>query len=118
MFTAREKEDSSRQLRWTISNHTAVTGSSSGIKTTGSRCVRVVTLRRPLKKMEALETIQNLRGGRGSKSLQKWLNDNAPGSFVKNRENRKGGISRGLAAVIIAGIINELRMITRVKADD
>jgi hypothetical protein len=51
--------------------------------------------------MEALETIQNLRGGRGSESLQKWLNDNAPGSFVKNRENRKGGISQNLCAMFI-----------------
>jgi hypothetical protein len=76
-----------------------VTGSFSGIKTTGSRCVRVVTPRRLLKKMEALETIQNLRGGRGSESLQKWLNDNAPGSFVRNRKNPKGGISRISCAI-------------------
>ena len=118
MFTARGKEDSPQQQRWTISNHTVVTGNSSGIKTIGSHFVKVVTRRRLLKKMEASEIIRNPRGGRGSESLQKWLNDNAQGSFVKNRENRKGGISRGLTAVIIAGNLYEPRMITRVKADD
>jgi len=115
---AKRKEDSPRQQRWTTSNPMAVTGSSSGTKTTGSPCVRAVTPRRLLKKTEALETLRSLRGGRGSTSLQTCWNDNAPGSFVKSRENHKGGISRGLAAVIIAGILNESRMITRVKADD
>lgn len=118
VFTAKGKEDSPRQPRWTTSNPTAVTGSSSGIKRTGSPCVRAVTPRRPLKKMEALEIILILRGGRGSTSLQTCWNDNAPGSFVKNRENHKGGISRGLAAVIITGNLYEPRMITGVKADD
>ena len=54
-----------------IKPHTVVTGNSSGTKTTGNRFVKVVTPRRPLKKMEASEIIQNPRGGRGSESLQK-----------------------------------------------
>ena len=99
MYTAIEKEDSRQLQRWTTSNHTVVIGSSSGIKKTGSHCVKVVTPRRQLKKMEASEIVLNLRGGRGSKSLQKWPGDNAPGSFVKNRENPKGGISRISCAI-------------------
>ena len=99
VFTAREKEGWLQHQRWTTSNHTVVTGSSSGTKRTGSRCVKVVTPRRQLKKMEASEIILNPWGGRGSESLQKWPGDNAPGSFVRNRKNRKGGISRISCAI-------------------
>jgi hypothetical protein len=60
VFTARGKEDSLRQLKWTTSNHTVVTGSSSGTKRTGSLSVKVVTPRRLLKKMEASEILLNL----------------------------------------------------------
>jgi len=63
VFTAREKEDSRQLQRWTTSNHTVVTGSSSGIKTTGSHFVKVVTRRRLLKKMEASEITWSSRGG-------------------------------------------------------
>jgi hypothetical protein len=99
VFTAREKEDLLLQQRWTTSNHMVVTGNSFGTKTTGSHCVKVVTRRRLLKKMEASGIVRNPRGGRGSESLQKWLNDNAPGSFVRNRKNPKGGISRISCAI-------------------
>ncbi len=112
-FTVKEKDDLPQQQRWTILDHTVAIGSSSGTKRTGSRCVKVVTPRRPLMKMVALEILPNLRGGRGSESLQKAPNDNALGSSVRNRENHKGGISRTLGALISSGYFHETCMNTR-----
>jgi hypothetical protein len=55
VFNVKKKEGLLRQQRWTISFPTAGTENSSGTERTGSPFVKVVTVRRPLKKMAALE---------------------------------------------------------------
>jgi hypothetical protein len=55
VFIVKKKEGLLRQQRWTISFPMAVTENFSGTERTGSPFVKVVTVRRLLKKMAALE---------------------------------------------------------------
>jgi hypothetical protein len=55
VFIAKKKEGLLRQQRWTISFPTAGTENFSGTERTGSPFVKVVTVKKLLKKMAALE---------------------------------------------------------------
>jgi hypothetical protein len=55
VFIVKKKEGLLRQQRWTISFPMAGTENFSGTERTGSPFVKVVTVRRLLKKMAALE---------------------------------------------------------------